>query len=180
MRTALLIALGAMLAVAGNLSAAQRADTAKDQADMSTMIDDMAKDVFKQADGNRNGMLSRREFENAETLLGRAVTQWGQNGLIGKPKPGKRGNNSDNFDSAPTGQSAAEAKGNKLAKAGKVTQAEFTFYAHAVVSEADQMWRQYHQMSQAQQKAYNAQRQLRSAVRRRRVVVTPFGYFPNY
>ena len=166
------------MGAAGNLWAAPRVDPAKAKAEMSTMIDDMAKEVFNRADRNHNGLLSKREFADAETLLDQVVSQWGRTRTIGKPKQGKSGQQPEE---KPAGQSA-EAQGNKLAKSNKVTQAEFTFYVNAVVTQADQLWSNYYQMSEAQQKAYQAQR---AAMRnqggrggRRRMVATPFGYYP--
>jgi hypothetical protein len=179
MRTTLLIAWAALLFVAAQASA-QRTDNGKSKVDMSTMVDDMAKQVFEQADRNHNGLLSKREFADAETLLDAHVSQWVQTRTIGKPKAA---NAKDSKDEQPPSQSA-EKSGNKLAKSNKVTQAEFTFYVHAVVTEADEHWRQYNTLSDAQrqayaaqQKAYNAQR---AAIRnsRRMPHTVPVPYLP--
>ena len=184
MRIALLIALAGVVGAAANTLAAQRTDNDKQKAELSTMVDDMAKQAFDRADHNHNGLLSRREFVDAETLLDEVLSQWVQTRIIGKPKPANAKRGSTDKEEPPV--QSSEKNGAKLAKSNKVTQAEFTFYVHGVVAEADQQWRQYNTMSDAQRQAYAAQQKAinaqRSAIRnyRRMPHTVPAPFLPSY
>jgi hypothetical protein len=138
--------------------------------DPSASIDQLAQKVFTSADQNHNHVLNKAEFRDAQAMLESTVEEWGRAGIIGKPK--KPGNKQQ--DSANASASAI-ATANKLGKSNHVSQAEFTFYVHAFVEEADQQWRQVNAATAAQRKAMNAQRRVYPA-RGRRFVPYPFSY----
>lgn len=171
MRT-ILVLLSAVLCTSNSwLFAARQAGGQAGQPDSpSAPIDQLAQSIFSSSDGNHNHVLNKIEFKNAHAMLETAVDDWGRAGLIGKPK--KPQNKDKQVDGRAILSPAASF--NKLAKSNKVSQAEFAFYAHAFVAEADERWRQMNLMGAAQRKAYNAQR---AAFRRRGVrVPVPFPF----
>ncbi len=171
MRTAVAVLFVVIVGLGlGRSAAAARQAGQQDQGDQSALVDQLAQRIFTSADHNHNHVLNKVEFRDAETMLESAVAEWGREGIIGKPK--KPGNKEKGSDHA---SGAAAASANKLAKSGKVSQAEFTFHVHSVVEEADQQWRQMNAAAAAQRKAMNAQRRAYPA-RGRRIVSYPYPF----
>ncbi len=137
--------------------------------DQSAAVDQLAQRIFTEADKNHNHVLNKNEFRNAEGLLKDAVDQWGREGLIGKPK---KPSAKDKETSSQT--DAVSASANKLSRSNKVSQAEFTFHAQAVVDQADENWRQAKAAAAAQQKAISAQRRTNASRGRGRWVPYPY------
>jgi hypothetical protein len=173
MRTDIFFMLVLLIGVScDHCQAAGQKAAAEPNNDNSAAIDQLAKTIFSAADANHNHVLNKHEFENAEEALDEKVRQWGQTGVIGKPKKqNPRGKDKDKDVPAAGG---ATATGNKLARSNKVSEAEFTFYVQSVVDEADQYWRQMHTASDAQRKAYNAARQAAARGRGRGRMQVPY------
>lgn len=176
MRFAALFALVLVVSASSVLAAGAKDDAARSVSDMA---DELSQQIFTRADRNHNGLLSKREFADAESALEETVTQWGRSGLIGKQQ--RRG--AKTGDSQPKLDNSSGKSADKLAKSNKVTQAEFTFYVHSMVSEADEEFRQYYAMADAQRKAYQQQQQMYNAQRnamrnqyRRPRYVIPYGF----
>jgi hypothetical protein len=125
------------------------------------MADALADRVFKAADHNRNHVLNKNEFATARELLDSEIQKLGAQGLIGKPKRPTK-NQQD-----ATGESKSTADRDKLARSNKVSPAEFTFFVHQVLDQADQQWRESRVIAENQRKLYNAQRRAMSQMRRR-------------
>jgi hypothetical protein len=123
-------------------------------------IDELAQNVFDAADRNHNHVLNKSEFANAERTLAETIDDMGRQGVIGKPKKA-------NKDKQQAAAASNPSQGDKLARSNKVSQAEFTFFAHSMLDEADENWRQMRAAAEAQQKAYNAQRRAMRANRGR-------------
>jgi hypothetical protein len=136
--------------------------------DSAANIDQLAQKVFTSADQNHNHVLNKAEFRDAQAMLESTVEEWGRAGIIGKPR--RPGNKQQDPGSA---SASAIASANKLSKSNRVSQAEFTFYVHSFVEEADQQWRQMNAATAAQRKAMNAQRRVYPA-RGRRFVPYPY------
>ena len=171
MRNAAVILFG-IISSAGlsGLPACLAAAGQQDPGDPSANIDQLAQKVFTSADQNRNHVLNKAEFRDAQAMLESTVEEWGRAGIIGKPKkPGNKQHDSG------TASASAIASANKLGKSNHVSQAEFTFYVHAFVEEADQQWLQMNAATAAQRKAMNAQRRVYPA-RGRRFVPYPYSY----
>ncbi|MBI3836352.1 MAG: hypothetical protein HY288_00280 [Planctomycetia bacterium] len=142
----------------------------QDQTDQVATVDQLAQRIFTNADQNHNHVLNKIEFRNAQSMLESAVAEWGRGGIIGKPK--KPGNKDNDSEHAP-GSAAASAS--KLARSNKISQAEFAFYVHSVVEEADQQWRKMNAAAASQRKAMSAQRRV-YPTRGRRFVPYPYPY----
>jgi len=165
MRSFLVSLIGFLATVGFGLCPVLAKDTAVN--DQLAAVDQLAQQIFNEADKNHNHVLNKNEFRNADGLLRDTVEQWGREGLIGKPKK------ASSKEKEITGQAdAVNASGAKLARSNKVSQAEFTFYAQAVVEQADQHWRQALAAAAAQRKAISAQR--RAATNRVRRTPYPF------
>jgi hypothetical protein len=138
--------------------------------DLATLSGELAKSIFKSADGNRNQWLSRTEFQHAVTLLDEAIRSWGPQGLLGRVKQHSAvaGDESSDPD-----QAIAELT-TRLAKNARVNEPEFTLYVLNVTEQADRKWRQFHAAAAAQRKAYNAYRASSRSRRGPMVVPTPY------
>jgi hypothetical protein len=151
------------------LPAAAKQAAQQDQGDPTAKVDQLAQRIFNGADQNHNHVLNKNEFQNAQAALQAAVAEWGRTGVIGQPK--KPGHNEKAGDRPAV---LATSSPDKLAKSNKVSQAEFSFYAHSVVEEADQQWRQANAAAAAQRKALAQRRGYPG--RGRRFVPNPYGY----
>ncbi len=124
-------------------------------------IDELAQRVFDAADRNHNHVLNKNEFANAERALAEAIDDMGRQGVIGRPKKA----NKDKQQAVPAASNPSQ--GDKLARSNKVSQAEFMFFAHSMLDEADANWRQMRATAEAQRRAYEAQRRAMRANRGR-------------
>lgn len=132
----------------------QSSRPANQEVDLSSMAGELAKTIFTAADTNRNRWLSRGEFQHAIGLLDEAVTQWGQQGLLGRARKGLANkNHGDKDPDQAIGELTAQ-----LSKSARVSEPEFTLYVLNVVDQADRRWQQWRTLSDAQRKAYNAYR----------------------
>ena len=169
MRAAVWIIAVVMCGLFVNVSQAAQKDAANQQETArSAMIDQLADRVFKAADGNHNHFLNKTEFATAQGLLEEAVNEWGRNRVIGKPQQA----NKKTQQKEALATASASASEQKLAKSPKTSPAEFSFYVHSYVDQADVRWQQINAAADAQRKAYNAQRV--HASRRGRVPVYPY------
>ncbi len=164
----------AAMVLLGCLSVAAVADeTKKTGHDRAAAIDEIAQSVFAAADRNHNHVLNKSEFEDAQNLLDEEIRKLGQQGAIGKPAKAS-------IDSAEKDRHAAasaNAAANKLSRSNKISQAEFTYYVHAAIDEADVEWRQLHAQADAQRKAAMMQRMMAPRRGRPRYVYPlPYGY----
>jgi hypothetical protein len=158
--------VGASLAVAQQPKAAP----ANQEADLPALASELAKTIFATADANRNRWLSRGEFQHAVGLLDEAMTQWGQQGLLGHARKGTANKSHDEKDP----DQAIKELTAQLSKNTRVNEPEFTLYVLNVVDQADRQWQQLRALSDAQRKAYNA---YRASLRPRRSrAVTPYPY----
>lgn len=151
------------LAIANSLSLAAADDSPGLTFSPVAEIDAVAQQIFSQADKNHNDYLSKIEFGRARAALTGEVDSWGQQGLIGKPLKSKAKSRSQQPPAAPLDVVVA---GDKLARSNKVSLAEFTYFAHAILSDADSGWRQMHADEAAQRKAASQQRKALDAERR--------------
>jgi hypothetical protein len=135
---------------------------------LPALADELAQRVFQSADLNHNHVLNRNEFAEAHEMLLNEVAALGRQGVIGKPKKPTKDKQGDK--ALPGSQVNAD----KLARSNKVTPAEFTFLAHAVLDKADEQWREMRATAEAQRKAYNAQRNAMRRVRGRGVYPLPY------
>jgi len=138
-------------------------------AETTASIDEMAEKIFKEADRNHNGVLNRGEFSTAEDLLQNSLDQLGRSGAIGKQKKTSK----KDQDRAESASKSTKTSLEKLEKAKSVSQAQFTYLVHSAIEEADEQWREYNAMTDAQRKAMAAQRSMMSRRGRRMMV-------PNY
>jgi hypothetical protein len=134
-------------------------------------IDQLAQQVFNEADHNHNHVLNKTEFRNAYTLLETQVDELGRSGAIGKPRKNRPDKDKDKGTHTAA---SVTASADKLARSNKVSQAEFTFFVHAFVEQADETWRELHAATDAQRKAYNAQRRAMGVYRGRPRYVFPY------
>jgi hypothetical protein len=170
MRTAAVILFGVLASAGLGATPAAKQGHQQGPGDLSAAIDQLAQQIFTSADHNHNHVLNKSEFQDARALLESAVDEWGRSGMIGKPK--KPGNKDQDPGNAST---SAIASASKLAKSNRVSQAEFTFYVHSVVEEADQRWRQLNAAAAAQRKLMSTQRRLYPP-RGRRFAPYPYPY----
>jgi hypothetical protein len=115
--------------------------------------------------------LNKSEFKDAQQMLDEEIQKLGQQGAIGKA----RKTSIDEVEKAETAARSAATSANKLAKSNKISQAEFTYYVHAAVEQADYQWREMRAQADAHRKAYNLQRQMYS---RRGHPRYPYPYSP--
>ena len=151
MRTVLIVLFSSLAGVGIGADPAKAKDAPGN--DQSAAVDQLAQQIFTEADKNHNHVLNKSEFRNAESLLKDEVDRWGREGLIGKPK---KSNAKEKEIASQT--DAVSASANRLSRSNKVSQAEFTFHAQTVVDQADEYWRQAKAAAAAQQKAISAQR----------------------
>lgn len=158
----ILTALG--MAAGTSLAVAAEGDSHSSQAlSPWATIDASAQEIFSQADKNHNDFLSKIEFGRARATLTGEIEAWGQQGLIGKPIKSKTRARSSQPPPVPIDVAVA---GDKLARSNKVSLAEFMYFAHAALTDADSSWRQMHAERAAQRKAENQQRKALDAERR--------------
>lgn len=139
----------------GAITSAKDTPAQKQQEVQAAAVDTLAQSIFASADRNHNQVLNKSEFQQAQELLDAEIAKLGQQGAIGQPKK----QSAQDIEKAENASASAEISANKLSRSNKVTRAEFTYYVHSVVDEADQYWRQMRAQAAAQQKAFNAQRQ---------------------
>jgi len=130
-------------------------------ASLAEMADTLADRVFKAADHNHNHVLNKTEFANAREMLDSEIQKLGAQGLIGRPKRPTK-----NKQDVPS-SSTSTVDDAKLARSNKVSPAEFTFFVHQLLDQADQQWREARMVAENQRKIYNAQRRAASAMRHR-------------
>ena len=135
---------------------AQAQTPQKPSADLETaeLATEAAKTIFATSDANRNHWLSRNELPKAIDQLDQVVSQWGQQGMLGRPRKQSAKQKDESHDAL----AAIEQLTARLSKNTRVSEAEFTLYVQNVVQEADEHYRQLRAMSEAQRKAYNAYR----------------------
>lgn len=150
------------LAASCSLSLAEAGDSLSQSFSPSVEIDTVAQEIFSQADKNHNDYLSKIEFARAHAALVGQVEAWGYQGLIGKPLKGKSKARSHGARGVSLDVVVA---GDKLARSNKVTLAEFTHFAHAILADADGTWRQMHADQAIQRKAASQQRKALNADR---------------
>jgi fructose-specific phosphotransferase system component IIB len=157
MSTAIRLGFGLLTSLGvGAMAAAADKPAQKPEADQSAAIEELAHAIFANADRNHNQALNKSEFSAAQEMLQEEIQKLGQQGAIGKPKkPSVK-----DIEKAQGASAAADASAKKLSRSNKVTQAEFSYYVHAVVDEADEQWREMRAQADAQRKAYNLQRQM--------------------
>jgi hypothetical protein len=128
---------------------------------LAEMADTLADRVFKAADHNHNHVLNKNEFAAAREMLDSEIQKLGTQGLIGRPKrPAKNQQNT-------TADFKSTTDSDKLARSNKVSPAEFTFFVHQLLDQADQQWREARVVAENQRKLYNAQRRAVSQMRHR-------------
>jgi hypothetical protein len=172
MRAATAISLGLLFSFGfAWRSAGAKDDQAPPPGDPFAAIDQLAQQVFNEADHNHNHVLNKTEFRNAYTMLETQVDELGRTSVIGKPKKNRPDKDKDKGARAAA---SVVASADKLAHSNKVSQAEFTFFVHAFVEQADETWREMHAATDAQRKAYNAQRRIMGAYRGRPRYVIPY------
>ncbi len=119
----------------GRQNPAQLRENAKEEA-----VDKLAEDVFNQADGNRNHVLSRSELGNAEELLQNGIMSLVEQGVLGMPIQQKKGKNGKRQVQvqAPNGAAVFGPPPSTEPKKGKSTSlTEFKAFAHAEAQKAD-------------------------------------------
>lgn len=163
MRTSLSLLAIVLLfvACAAAAQAAPKDKAAPKQDERAARIDQLVQDIFTRADKNHNHALNKTEFANAQAMLEETVQEWAQQGLIGvaKKPPAKRAQaESPNPELA---EAASHVSTEKLARSNRISQAEFTFYVHAYVDQADQHVQDVKAAAGAQRKAQNAARAMR-------------------
>jgi hypothetical protein len=161
---------------AGSLQAAPKEERAKQASEREAMIEQLAHKVFSTADHNHNQLLNKREFADAQTMLQTAIAEWGRTRVIGKPHQvtGKR--IAKEQETSLLASASAKVSADNLARSNKVTPAEFAFYVHSLVDEADAQWRQNNTAADAQAKALAAERRAMNANRRLRRYAYPAPY----
>jgi hypothetical protein len=162
MRAAIGVSIGFLAGLLASVLPAEADDAQAPRLDNSAAaIDDLAQRVFASADRNRNHFLNKSEFAGARAMLAAEIESLGRQGRIGKPKKTNKDRGQNAQVAAPSGASYE-----KLARSNRVSQAEFTFFAHGAFDEADEAWRQMRAVAGAQRRAYNAQKRALEAQRR--------------
>src|SRR4051812_32455661 len=164
MRRALILAAAVALfsGTAATLAAGKKDDGGQQANSRAVMADELARKIFSSADHNRNQMLSKREFADAETRLRSTLDEWGRKRVIGQPRKTSPRKQEKNLEAGEMATASMKVSGDKLAKSNKVTQAEFSSYVQSAVEQADQQWRQANTAADAQAKAAKANRPVRS------------------
>ena len=127
--------------------------------DNPAAVDELARQIFAKADRNRNQFLSKSEFATARQMLAGEFEALGRQGLIGKLKPPNK-----NHDSGASPHTTAAS--DKLARSNRVSQAEFSVFAHEALVEADEAWRQIHAAEYEQRKAIERRKRSLGAQKR--------------
>jgi hypothetical protein len=138
--------------------AAPKADRKQEASDREAMVEQLATKIFTTADRNRNQLLNKREFVEAQSLLDDTIEEWGRTRVIGQPQKANARKKENDLEKGELAAASAKVSSESLAKSNKVTKSEFSIYVHAVVDQADQQWRQANTTADAQAKALAAQR----------------------
>jgi hypothetical protein len=159
MRSALLLVVGLISALSMSpAQAADKADRKQQAADREAMVEQLANKIFTTADRNRNQLLNKREFVEAQSLLDDTLEEWGRTRVIGQPKKANARKKENDLEKGELAAASAKVSSESLAKSNKVTKSEFSIYVQAAVDQADQQWRQINTTADAQAKALAAQR----------------------
>jgi hypothetical protein len=102
-------------------------------------IDQLAEQVYQQADRNHNQVLSRTEYKTADELLQNGIQSLAQQGILGQP--GRPPGGAQQAKVKPP-NGAAVFGAPPVANKNRVTLAEFKAYAHTLAQEADTAWAQ--------------------------------------
>ena len=136
---------------------------------LPAIADALSQKIFQAADRNHNHVLNKNEFAEAREMLDNEVAALGRQGVIGRPKRPDKAKQKADAGATPSGINV-----DKLARSNKVSPAEFTFLTHSVLDQADAEWRQMRLATDAQRKAYQAQRRAMGPMRPRNVYRIPY------
>jgi hypothetical protein len=120
------------------MAAAAKGKGKKNDADVSKTADveKAIQGVYEKANRNHSETLSKAEFRKAQGMLDTMIADLARRGVIGQgPAWGKGG------EVKPAVNPLTPASAD-LSKSNKVTEAEFSIYAHTVVAEAEQKMQQ--------------------------------------
>ncbi len=124
----------------GRQNPAQLRENAKEEA-----VDRLAEQVFNEADGNHNHVLSRSESATADELLQNGIMSLVEQGVLGMPLQqgkgkGKNGKKQVQVQ-APNGAAVFGPPPSTETKKGKsISLNEFKAYAHTMAQQADAQW----------------------------------------
>jgi hypothetical protein len=175
MRIAMLLLFGLLcMTNISSLRAAPKDARAKESNEREAMAEKLAKQIFTAADRNRNQLLNKREFAEAQKLLDTTIADWGRTRVIGQPHKTSARKTEKDLESGELAAASTKVSADSLAKSNKVTLGEFSLYVHSAVDEADQQWRQANTAADAQAKALAAQRRAYQVNRRRPRTIVPY------